>query len=150
MCGETVEKDKRFMRAALVEAKAAFAEGEIPVGAIVECGGRIVGKGHNLTEQLNDVTAHAEMLAITAAAENIGGKFLNDCTLYVTVEPCLMCAGAIGWSRVGRVVYGAPDSKRGYLSQVSKSPFHPKSLVTVGVLEEECRALMQQFFKQRR
>lgn len=150
MCGETVEKDKRFMRAALVEAKAAFAEGEIPVGAIVECGGRIVGKGHNLTEQLNDVTAHAEMLAITAAAENIGGKFLNDCTLYVTVEPCLMCAGAIGWSRVGRVVYGAPDNKRGYLSQVSKSPFHPKSLVTVGVLEEECRALMQQFFKQRR
>lgn len=138
------------MRAALVEAKAALADGEIPIGAVVECGGKIIGRGHNLTEMLNDVTAHAEMIAITAAAESIGGKFLNDCTLYVTVEPCLMCAGALGWSRVGRIVYGTEDPKRGYLSQVSKNPFHPKTEILAGVLRDECRELMQDFFRSKR
>lgn len=150
MCGEALEKDIRFMREALKEARCALADDEIPIGAVVECGGRIIGRGHNLTERLNDVTAHAEMLALTAAAESLGGKFLNDCTLYITVEPCLMCAGAIGWSRVGRIVYGAADDKRGYMSQVCKSPFHPKSVVVTGVLEKECRELMQNFFREKR
>jgi len=151
MCSNEVsDKDCRMMLVALSEAKAALAEGEIPIGAVVECGGRIIGKGHNQTERLTDVTAHAEIIAITAAAESIGGKFLNDCTLYVTVEPCLMCAGAIAWSRVGRLVYGAEDPKRGYLSFVSKNPYHPKTLITTGVMRDECRSLMQDFFKLKR
>ena len=138
--------DERMMRLALAEAREAMAADEIPIGAIITCNGRIIGKGHNLTEALTDVTAHAEMQALTAAATTLGGKFLDDCTLYVTVEPCLMCAGAIGWSRIGRVVYGAPDPKRGYSTIVAKSPFHPKTKVEGGVLADECGALMKEFF----
>lgn len=145
--------DERFMAAALAEAREAFDAGEIPVGAVVVAGGRIIGRGHNLTEQLTDVTAHAEMLALTAAAQTLGGKYLPEATLYVTVEPCLMCAGAIGWAQVGRVVYGADDPKRGYAVMTSGSgrqPFHPKATVTRGVLADECAALMKQFFARRR
>lgn len=138
------------MRLALNEARKAYADGEIPVGAVVVCGGKIIGTGHNMTEALTDVTAHAEMIAITAAANTLGGKYLKDCTLYVTVEPCVMCAGAIGWSQLSRIVIGCSDEKRGYSTFTSRTPFHPKALVTTGVLEDECRALMQNFFKSRR
>lgn len=137
------------MRKALVEAQAAFDEGEIPVGAIVVCRGRIISRAHNLTETLTDVTAHAEMQAITAAANALGGKYLTDCTLYVTVEPCPMCAGAIGWAQIPRIVYGAPDEKRGY-RRFAPDVLHPKATAIGGVLEEECRTLMQEFFKKRR
>ena len=143
------QQDERFMRAALAEAQAAYDEGEIPVGAVIVAGGRIIARAHNLTETLCDVTAHAEMQAITMAASALGGKYLKDCTLYVTVEPCIMCAGAIGWAQLSRIVYGAEDIKRGYALYAPKA-FHPKATVTTGVLEEECRALMQQFFKDRR
>lgn len=145
--------DERFMSAALAEARKAFDLGEIPVGAVVVCGGRIIGRGHNLTEQLTDVTAHAEMLALTAAAQTLGGKYMPEATMYVTVEPCLMCAGAIGWAQIGRIVYGAADPKRGYSAMTSgnpKGPFHPKATVTHGVLADECGALMKQFFVNRR
>ena len=142
--------DEAFMRIALQEAAEAYREGEIPIGAVVECGGRIVGRGHNLTERLGDVTAHAEMQAITAAAATLGSKYLPDCTLYVTVEPCTMCAGAIGWAQVGRVVIGCSDEKRGYTTIVKKTPLHPRTQVTQGVLADECRALMQSFFKSKR
>lgn len=142
--------DIYFMRQALVEAQAAYDADEVPIGAVVVCGGVIVGRGHNLTEQLGDVTAHAEMQAITAAANTLGGKYLGDCTLYVTVEPCLMCAGAIGWSQLRRVVFGALDVKRGYVCQTSRSPFHPKAVVVSGVLEEECSSLMRKFFSSKR
>ncbi len=145
--------DERFMSAALAEARAAFDAGEIPVGAVVVAGGRIIGRGHNLTEQLTDVTAHAEMLALTAAAQTLGGKYLPEATLYVTVEPCLMCAGAIGWAQVGRIVYGADDPKRGYAVMTSgapRGPFHPKATVTRGVLADECGELMKSFFARRR
>lgn len=138
------------MTLALQEAYRAYDEGEIPIGAVVVCNGAILGKGHNLTERLGDVTAHAEMQAITAAAATLGGKYLQDCTLYVTVEPCLMCAGAIAWAQVSRIVIGCADPKRGYTTFVSKPPFHPRATVTVGVLEDECRALMQSFFKSKR
>lgn len=138
--------DEEYMREALREARAAMDEGEIPIGAVVVGGGRIIGRGHNMTEALGDVTAHAEMQAITAAAQSIGGKYLKDCSLYVTVEPCLMCAGAIAWAQVGRVVFGASDPKRGYSVQVHRQPFHPKAQVRGGVLANECRALMQSFF----
>ena len=137
------------MRAALAEAKAAFDEGEIPVGAVVTARGRIIARAHNLTETLCDVTAHAEMQAITAAASALGGKYLKDCTLYVTVEPCVMCAGALGWAQMSRIVYGAADEKRGYALYAPRA-FHPKAEVTGGVLEEECRLLMQDFFKAKR
>lgn len=141
------------MFAALAEAREAFNAGEIPVGAVVVAGGKIIGRGHNLTEQLTDVTAHAEMIALTAAAQAVGGKYLPDATLYVTVEPCLMCAGAIGWAQVGRIVYGAADPRRGY-SVLTKGapvgPFHPRATVTAGVLAEECGALMKSFFAKRR
>ena len=137
------------MRMALDEAKTAAARDEVPVGAVVVGGGRVIARGHNLTETLTDVTAHAEMQAITSAAATLGGKYLTDCTLYVTVEPCLMCAGALGWSQVGRVVYGAADEKRGYHTYCS-SPFHPKTIVESGVLAEECAALMKEFFKRKR
>lgn len=143
------QQDERFMRAALAEAQAAYDEGEIPVGAVIVAGGRIIARAHNLTETLCDVTAHAEMQAITMAAAALGGKYLKDCTLYVTVEPCIMCAGAIGWAQLSRIVYGAEDIKRGYALYAPKA-FHPKATVTTGVLEEECRQLMQQFFKDRR
>lgn len=143
--------DERFMRQALAEARQAFDEGEIPVGAVVVTkSGRVIGRGHNMTEALGDVTAHAEIQAITAAAQNLGGKYLTDCTLYVTVEPCLMCAGAIGWSQLSRIVIGAADPKRGYSTLTVKQPFHPKSTVDWGVCEDECRTLMQEFFKNRR
>lgn len=142
--------DERLMRAALSEARAALAEGEIPIGAVVAAGGCIIGRGHNLTERLGDVTAHAEMQAITAATSTLGGKYLTDCTLYVTVEPCLMCAGAISWSQIRRIVIGTPDEKRGYSTLVSRSPFHPKAVVERGVLQDECRSLMVEFFRNKR
>ena len=145
----TENQDEQFMRKALVEAQAAFDEGEIPVGAIVVCRGRIISRAHNLTETLTDVTAHAEMQAITAAANALGGNYLTDCTLYVTVEPCPMCAGAIGWAQIPRIVYGAPDEKRGY-RRFAPDVLHPKATAIGGVLEEECRTLMQEFFKKRR
>ena len=145
----TENQDEQFMRKALVEAQAAFDEGEIPVGAIVVCRGRIISRAHNLTETLTDVTAHAEMQAITAAANALGGKYLTDCTLYVTVESCPMCAGAIGWAQIPRIVYGAPDEKRGY-RRFAPDVLHPKATAIGGVLEEECRTLMQEFFKKRR
>ena len=137
------------MQSALAEARLAAEEGEVPIGAVVVCGGRIVGKGHNRVEALGDATAHAEMQALTAAMNSLGGKYLPECTLYVTVEPCVMCAGAIAWSQVGRVVYGAADPKKGY-STYSNHIFHPKTTVTSGFMEEECRALMEEFFKKLR
>ena len=144
------DNDIKFMRAALDEAHRAFDADEIPIGAIVVCQGRIIGRGHNLTEMLNDVTAHAEMQAITAAANTLGGKYLQDCTLYVTVEPCMMCAGAIGWSQMSRIVYAASDDKRGYSTCTHRHPFHPKATITPGVLADECKELMQLFFKKKR
>ena len=145
----TMTADERYMRKALEEARLAFEADEIPVGAIVVCGDQIIARGHNLTEMLHDVTAHAEMQAITAAAEHLGGKYLDVCTLYVTVEPCIMCAGAIGWSQLGRLVYGASDPKRGY-SFFAPQALHPKTKVVSGVLEEECGALMKEFFQRKR
>lgn len=144
-----MEEDIRFMRLALDEAKKAANQGEIPIGAVVVCRGQIIGRGHNLTEMLRDVTAHAEMQAITAAAETLGGKYLTDCTLYVTIEPCVMCAGALGWSQISRLVYGAPEEKRGY-QRYAPQALHPKTQVTAGVLADECRQLMVDFFKNRR
>ena len=147
---ETIQqKDERFMRRALQEAEAARDAGEIPVGAVIVAGDRIIARAHNLTETLSDVTAHAEMQAITSAANQLGGKYLTDCTLYVTLEPCVMCAGAIGWSQLRRVVYGASDEKRGFTKFAPKA-LHPKCTVTTGVLEEECRQLMTDFFLSRR
>lgn len=143
------QKDELYMRKALAEAEAALAEGEIPIGAVIVCGDRVVARGHNLTETLCDVTAHAEMQAITSAANYLGGKYLADCTLYVTVEPCVMCAGALGWAQVRRVVYGASDEKRGF-SRYAPQALHPRASVTAGVLEGECRRLMQDFFKNKR
>ncbi len=137
------------MRMALKEAEAAAREGEIPVGAVVVSQGRIIARAHNQTETLDDVTAHAEMLVITAEAKALGGKYLPQCTLYVTVEPCPMCAGALGWAQVSRVVYGASDDKRGYQRYAPKV-LHPKAAVTAGVLEEECKALMVNFFQNKR
>ena len=138
-----------YMTKALAEARKAYDKGEIPIGAIVVCNGTIIARTHNLTETLNDVTAHAEMQAITAAAEHIGGKYLDDCTLYVTVEPCPMCAGALGWSHIGRVVYGASDEKKGYM-KFAPNVLHPKTKVTSGVCAEEAAELMRRFFKERR
>ena len=134
---------------ALQEARAAFEAGEIPVGAVVVCKNRVVAQAHNLTECLGDVTAHAEMQAITSAAASLGGKYLTDCTLYVTLEPCVMCAGAIGWSQLSRVVFGADDDKRGY-RRFAPEALHPKTRVESGILADECAALMKSFFKRRR
>lgn len=142
--------DLKFMRMALDEGRAAMEAGEIPIGAVVVSKGRVIGRGHNMTEALNDVTAHAEMMALTAAAGTAGGKYLPDSTLYVTVEPCLMCAGAIAWSQVQRIVYGASDAKRGYSTIVARHPFHPKATVVQGVLADEAAALMRDFFAARR
>ena len=144
-----MEADERFMREALKEARAAAAEDEVPIGAVVVCRGRIIAKGHNMVEALHDPTAHAEMIAITAACEAMGGKYLNDCTLYVTVEPCPMCAAALGWSQISRVVYAAPDPKRGY-SLFSPRLLHPKTEVVSGVLEEECSGIVSEYFKGKR
>ena len=145
----TAADDIRYMKMALDEAARAFDEDEVPVGAVVVCKGRVIARAHNLTETLTDVTAHAEMQAITAAANHLGGKYLNDCTLYVTVEPCVMCAGALGWAQLGRLVYGAGDEKRGF-QRFAPQALHPKTEVAVGVMAEECSALMKQFFSERR
>ena len=137
------------MREALREAQAAAAEDEVPIGAVVVCRGRVIAKGHNMVEALSDPTAHAEMIAITAACEAVGGKYLTDCTLYVTVEPCPMCAAALSWSQISRVVYGAPDPKRGY-SGFSPNLLHPKTEVQGGVLADECSELVSGYFKNKR
>ena len=144
-----MEMDERYMREALREANRAAGEDEVPIGAVIVCKGRIIGKGYNMTERLNDPTAHAEMIAITAATEAMGGKYLNECTLYVTVEPCPMCAGALAWSQIGRVVYGAADPKRG-VSMFSPSLMHPKTEVVSGVLADECGDLVTGFFRNKR
>ena len=144
-----MELDEKFMREALAEAKTAAAEEEIPIGAVIVCKGRIIGKGHNMVERLHDATAHAEMIAITAATESLGGKYLQDCTLYVTVEPCPMCAAALNWSQVSRIVYGASDPRRGY-SLFSPSLLHPRTEVLSGVLAEECGSLVSDYFKTKR
>jgi len=141
--------EEYFMREALKEAIKAYEQDEIPIGAVIECRGRIIARAHNLTEKLNDVTAHAEMQAITAAANSIGGKYLNECTLYVTIEPCIMCAGATSWAQMGRIVYGAVDEKRGF-SLLNGRILHPKTKITTGVLEEESAGLMSAFFREKR
>lgn len=141
--------DEYFMRQALTEAKLAFSEDEIPIGAVIVNKNRIIARAHNLTETLNDVTAHAEMQAITAAASVMGGKYLTDCTLYVTVEPCPMCAGALRWAQIAKIVFGASDEKRGYHT-VSPSILHPRTEVVSGILADECASLMQLFFEQKR
>lgn len=146
---EQLKKDEQFMRRAIAEAEQAKDAGEIPIGCVIVCKDRIIARAHNLMETLNDVTAHAEMQAITAAANQLGGKYLTDCTLYVTVEPCAMCAGALGWAQVKRIVYGARDDKRGF-SMLSPRAIHPRAEVVGGVLEDECRSLMQQFFQAKR
>ena len=141
--------DTFYMKQALQEARKAFERGEVPVGAVVVCRDRIIARSHNLTEALNDVTAHAEMQAITAAADYLGAKYLNDCTIYVTVEPCVMCAGAIAWSQMGRLVFGAADEKRGY-QRFAPNALHPKTVVVQGLMADECAGLMKDFFKKKR
>ncbi|WP_332456381.1 nucleoside deaminase [Petrimonas sp.] len=141
--------DTYFMLQALIEAQRAYDKNEVPVGAVVVANHRIIARAHNLVETLNDVTAHAEMQAITAAANVLGGKYLTDCTLFVTVEPCPMCAGALGWAQLSRVVYGASDEKRGF-SKSAPSVLHPKTTVTSGILAEECAKLMKVFFEKKR
>ena len=145
-------RDEYYMSLALRQAEEAYDAYEVPIGAVVVCNGRIIGSGYNQTEALNDVTAHAEMIALTAAANNLGGKYLPQCTLYVTVEPCIMCAGALGWSQIGRIVYGAPDPKKGFtrFCKENLTPLHPNTVVTKGVLEEEASTLMKDFFKEKR
>lgn len=153
MLNESLEQqDERFMREALKEAYLASEEDEVPIGAVIVCQGNVIARAHNLTERLCDVTAHAEMQAITAASEYLGGKYLIDCTLYVTVEPCPMCAGALGWSQISRIVYGTSDTKRGYTTFLSanRTPLHPKTLVVSGVLSDECKELIQSFFRNKR
>ena len=144
-----MDADERYMQEALREARMALEEDEVPIGAVIVCRGRIIGKGHNMTERLHDPTAHAEMIAITAATEALGGKYLNDCTLYVTVEPCPMCSGALNWAQIGRVVYGCADPKRG-ASMFSPSLYHPKTRVDGGVLDKECSKIMTDFFSRKR
>lgn len=141
--------DERFMRTAIAEAQTAMAKGEVPVGAVVVCDGRVVARAHNMTETLTDVTAHAEMQAVTMASAALGGKYLTGCTLYVTVEPCAMCAGALGWAQLSRMVYGCGDDKRGY-RLLAPQALHTRCTVTGGVLEEQCRSLMQEFFRKKR
>jgi tRNA(adenine34) deaminase len=141
--------DQRYMQLALAEAQRAYDMGEIPVGCVIVANGQIVGRGHNLTETLQDVTAHAEMQAITAATNNLGGKYLTQCTLYVTLEPCVMCSGAIGWAQIPRLVYGAEDDKRGF-TRLAPQALHPKCTISTGVLQEECKQLMQTFFRNKR
>lgn len=141
--------DEYFMKMALKEAQKAFERGEVPVGAVVVCQNQIIAKGHNLTEQLTDVTAHAEIMCITAAANALGSKYLTDCTLYVTLEPCPMCAGALAWAQLGKLVFGASDAKRGF-ERLQPKVLHPRTVVIRGVLEEECSLLVKDFFQQRR
>ena len=144
-----MDDDIKYMRLALMEAQKAFGLDEIPVGCVIVADGQVVGRGHNLTETLADVTAHAEIQAITAAANTLGGKYLSQCTLYVTLEPCVMCAGAIGWAQVKRVVYGAPDEKRGFTTFAPKA-LHPKCTISSGILIDECKELVQNFFAKKR
>lgn len=146
---ELLKKDEYYMQRALAEAEQARKVGEVPIGAVIVCKDKIISRAHNLTETLHDVTAHAEMQAITAAADALGGKYLQGCTLYVTVEPCTMCAGAIGWAQISRVVYGTADEKKGY-SRFAPRALHPKATVTSGILEDECRQMIQKFFKEKR
>jgi tRNA(adenine34) deaminase len=146
----TVFSDTHYMKQALAEAQKAFSAGEVPVGAVVVCDNRIIARTHNQTEQLTDVTAHAEILALTAASGHFGSKYLSDCTLFVTLEPCVMCAGALAWAQIGRVVYGASDEKRGFMLFGGKSLLHPKTRVELGILEAECAALMKDFFRGKR
>jgi len=146
---EETNPDVYFMKQALQEAHRAGERDEVPIGAVIVCQGRIIARGHNLTETLIDVTAHAEMQAITAAAQFLGGKYLTDCTLYVTVEPCVMCAGALGWSQISRIVYGAADEKRGFTC-IAPNALHPKTEVVSNILEEECSKLVKDFFKKKR
>ncbi len=144
-----MDPEERYMREALREAQAAGAEDEVPIGAVVVCRGRIIARGHNMTERLHDPTAHAEMIALTAATEALGGKYLDDCTLYVTVEPCPMCAAALCWAQLGRLVYAAPDPRRGY-SLFSPSLLHPRTEVSQGLLADECSTLVKDYFKNKR
>ena len=148
----TDPRDEYYMSLAMRQAEEAYDANEVPVGAVVVCNGKVIGCGYNQTEALNDVTAHAEMIALTAAANNLGGKYLPQCTMYVTVEPCIMCAGALGWSQIGRIVYGAEDSKRGFTRFCNEgiSPLHPKTIVTKGIMAEEAADLMKEFFKRKR
>ena len=141
--------DEYFMREALREARAACDEGEVPIGAVIVCRGQIIARGHNMTELLHDPTAHAEMIALTAATESLGGKYLSDCILYVTVEPCPMCAAALAWAQIGGIVYGAPDPKRGY-TLFSPSLLHPRTEVVSGLLAQECSAVVTEFFRKQR
>ncbi len=141
--------DEYFMKQALMEAKTAYDEGEVPVGAVVVCNNKIISKAHNLTEKLNDVTAHAEILAITSATQTLGGKYLNDCTLYVTLEPCAMCAGALAWSQIDRIVFGASDTKGGF-SRHKPTIIHPKTTISSGVMQNECSKIVVDFFKEKR
>jgi tRNA(adenine34) deaminase len=145
----SVFSDEQFMREALKEARKAFDADEVPVGAVVVANNRVIARAHNLTERLNDVTAHAEMQAITAAANALGGKYLTDCTLYVTLEPCVMCAGALSWSQISRIVYGASDEKRGY-ARLNQPVMHPKTVIEYGLLADECAKLMKEFFQKKR
>jgi len=146
---QLIDSDESFMRMALNEAKVAYEEGEVPIGAVIVHRGRVIGKGHNLTQRLNDVTAHAEMQAFTAAANYLGGKYLDECTLYVTIEPWIMCGGAAYWTHIGKIVYGAKDEKRGY-SHFHDKILHPKTVITHGILQEECADLVKSFFRQKR
>lgn len=142
--------DEYYMQQALQEAQIAFEKGEVPIGAVVVVDGKIIGRGHNQVEQLKDPTAHAEMIALTAAFNYVGAKYLPNATLYITVEPCVMCAGAIYWSKLGRIVWGADDEKNGHRAITQKSPFHPKAVILTGVLQEPCARLMKEFFRQLR
>lgn len=145
----SVFSDESFMREALKEARKAFEADEVPIGAVIVCDNRIIARAHNLTERLKDVTAHAEMQAFTAAAEYLNGKYLNECTLYVTIEPCVMCAGASMWAQAGRIVFGAPDEKRGFM-KISKNILHPRTTIIGGILQDECSAIVKEFFRNKR
>ena len=145
----SIYSDSYFMKEALKEAQQAYQKGEVPVGAVIVCQNKIIARGHNLTEQLKDVTAHSEILAITAASEYLGSKYLDECTLYVTLEPCVMCAGAIQWAQLGKLVYGAADDKRGFM-RFGKKMLHPKTKIEFGILSEECAGLLRQFFQSKR
>lgn len=146
---ELNKEDERLMREALKEAKKAFEKEEVPIGCVIVCDGIIIARAYNYTEHLNDVTAHAEMQAITSAANNLGGKYLQECTLYVTVEPCVMCAGALSWAQIGRIVYGASDTKRGF-SMIGTHLLHPRTKISKGILEDECSQIMKKFFEKKR
>jgi tRNA(adenine34) deaminase len=146
----SVHSDEYFMKQALAEAQKTFEESEVPVGAVIVCEGRIIARAHNQTEMLTDVTAHAEILAVTAASSYLGSKYLQDCTLYVTLEPCVMCAGALAWAQLGRVVYAASDDKRGFMLHGGKDLLHPKTKLEMGIMQEECGQLVSSFFKGKR